>query len=199
MALVDKIEDKTGKNTQESFAEEHLLPHEDLIFRCAYRLSKNKLDAEDLTQETFYYAIKNYSQLNDLSKVKNWLFSILRNLFLKEVTKNKKHLDIDFDAISNFIFELTDLTNDFLKDEIKDKVKEVLEKTEPRLRIPIELFYFQKLSYKEIATSLNLPIGTVMSRIARAKVHLKKELARLKFFGPGHSNSPHNGSKFQSI
>ena len=131
-------------------------------------------------------------------KVKNWLFSILRNLFLKEIAKNKKHLDIDFDAISNFIYELTDLSDDYLKGEVKIKVKEALVKAEPRLRIPIELFYFQGFSYKEIATKLDLPIGTVMSRIARAKVYLKKELARLKILGPGAPSSPHNGSNCQN-
>lgn len=180
------------------FAEEFLLPHSEMIYRCAYRLSKNKQDAEDLTQETFYYAIKNYSQIKDLAKAKNWLFSILRNLFLKEVTKNKKHIDIEFDAISNFIYELTDLSNDYLKDEVKIRVKEVLVKAESRLRIPIELFYFQGLSYKEIAAELDLPIGTVMSRIARAKVYLKKELARLKILAPETPSSPHRGSNFQN-
>ncbi len=198
MALQDNIEKNIGSETQDGFAKEYLLPHKDLIFRCAYRLSKNKQDAEDLTQETFYYAIKNYSQIKDLAKVKNWLFSILRNLFLKEVTKNKKHLDIEFDAISNFIYELTDLSDDYLKGEVKSKVKEVLVKAEPRLRIPIELFYFQGFSYKEIAIKLDLPIGTVMSRIARAKVYLKKELARLKILEPGSPSSPHNGSNFQN-
>ena len=158
------------------FAEEHLLPHLDLIYRCALRLTKNKPDAEDLTQETFFIALKNYGQIKDLSKCKNWLFSILRNLFLKVVNKNKKHQVIDFDAVSNFIYELTNLSDDLLLQELKIKVREVLEKTEPRHRLPIELFYFKKLSYIEIAKELDLPIGTVMSRIARAKVHLRKEL-----------------------
>ncbi|MGV7222576.1 MAG: RNA polymerase sigma factor [Nitrospinales bacterium] len=158
------------------FAEKHLLPHLDLIYRCALRLTKNKPDAEDLTQETFVIALKNYGQIKDISKCKNWLFSILRNLFLKVVNKNKKHQVVDFDAVSNFIYELTNLSDDLLLDELKVKVREVLENTESRHRLPIELFYFKKLSYMEIAKELNLPIGTVMSRIARAKVHLRKEL-----------------------
>ncbi|MCH8207705.1 MAG: sigma-70 family RNA polymerase sigma factor [Nitrospinae bacterium] len=158
------------------FAEEFLLPHSEMIYRCAYRLSKNKQDAEDLRQETFYYAQKNYNQIKDLSKCKNWLFSILKNLFLKEVTKKKKHHDVDFDVVSNFIYDPTNLSDDFILHEVKIKVREVLGKTEARLQIPIELFYFNKLSYQEIAHKLNIPIGTVMSRIARAKVHLRKGL-----------------------
>ena len=161
------------------FAEQYLLPHSDMIYRCAYRLAKNKQDAEDLRQETFYYALKNYRQINDLSKCKNWLFSILRNLFLKEVSKQKKHHDVDFDAVSNFIYELTNISDDLIVSEVKVKVREVLGKTEARLRIPLELFYYSRLSYKEIAQNLDLPIGTVMSRIARAKVLLRKKLNRV--------------------
>lgn len=193
--LLERIEGQTVDEPGLTFAEEYLLPHSDMIYRCAYRLSRNKLDAEDLTQETFYYALKNYSQIKDLSKCKNWLFSILRNLFLKEVTKKKTHLDVDFDAVSNFIYDLTDITDDFFLREVKASIRDVLANTETRLRIPIELFYFKKFSYKEIAQSLNLPIGTVMSRIARGKVHLRKELTRIKCFESRNGSVPSNGKK----
>ena len=76
--------------------------------------------------------------------------------------------------------------------ELKIKVREVLANTEARLRIPIDLFYFKRLSYKEIAEKLDLPIGTVMSRIARAKVHLRKELARFDRSQEGESIFPEN-------
>ena len=174
--MLDRIKNQANNEEDLIFAEKHLLPHSDLIFRCAFRLAKNQPDAEDLTQETYLIALKNYDQINDLSKCKNWLFSILRNLFLKDVNKKKKHQVVDFDAVSNFIYELTNLSDDLLLQELKGKVREVLDKTESRHRLPIELFYFKKLSYIEIAKELNLPIGTVMSRIARAKIHLRKEL-----------------------
>jgi RNA polymerase sigma-70 factor (ECF subfamily) len=174
--LLEIIKKEAYSDEDILFAEKHLLPHLDLIYRCALRLTKNKPDAEDLTQETYFIALKNYGQIKDLSKCKNWLFSILRNLFLKVVNKNKKHQVVDFDAVSNFIYELTNLSDDLLLKELKIKVREVLDKTETRHRLPIELFYFKKLSYIEIAKELDLPIGTVMSRIARAKVHLRKEL-----------------------
>ena len=190
--MLDRIKEEAGNEADLIFAEKYLLPHSDLIYRSAFRLSKNKLDAEDLTQETFYYALKSYNQINDLSKCKYWLFSILRNLFLKEVSKNKKHHDIDFDAVSNFVYELTNLSDDLVLHELKIKVREVLANTEARLRIPIDLFYFKRLSYKEIAEKLDLPIGTVMSRIARAKVHLRNELARFDRSQEGESIFPKN-------
>ena len=174
--MLEKIKSQTNSEKDLIFAEKHLLPHSDLIYRCAFRLAKNQSDAEDLTQDTYLIALKNYDQINDLSKCKNWLFSILRNLFLKDINKKKKHQVVDYDAVSNFIYELTNLSDDLLLQELKTKVRGVLDMTEPRHRLPIELFYFKKLSYIEIAKELNLPIGTVMSRIARAKIYLRKEL-----------------------
>ncbi len=157
---------------------EHLLPHVDLIFRCACRLAKKQHDAEDLTQETFYYAIKNFSQLKDIEKSKNWLFAILKNLFLKEIEKGKKWKGVEFDIVSNQLSGATNVEKDFVAHESKKKLREVLAKLDERLRRPIEMFYFERMPYKEIANSLGLPIGTVMSRIARGKVFLKKELKK---------------------
>lgn len=158
---------------------EFLLPHAQTIFRSAYRLSGNQQDAEDLTQETFYYGLKYFSQVKDRSKCKYWLFSILRNLFLKEMEKSKKRIEIDFERVQSHISGIDHIENDFLKHEVGKGVREVLQKLDERLREPIVLFYFEKLSYKEIAQKLNLPIGTVMSRIARGKVNIKKEIIRV--------------------
>ncbi len=157
---------------------EYLLPHVDLIFRCACRLTRKSHDAEDLTQETFYYAIKNFAQLKDREKAKNWLFSILRNLFLKDLEKSKKRIDIEFDSVSNTISGVANIEEEHLKVEVARNLRAVLDKLDDRLKAPIEKFYFDRLSYKEIAQSLKLPIGTVMSRIARGKVYIRRELNR---------------------
>jgi len=156
----------------------YLLPHVDLIFRCACRLARKQHDAEDLTQDTFYYAIKNYSQLKDRDKAKNWLFSILKNLFLKEVARNKRQGKVDFDLVSNTLSSAVNLESELLHLETKTTIRRVLNRLDERLRRPIEMFYFERLSYKEIAAALDLPIGTVMSRIARGKVYLKRDLSR---------------------
>ncbi len=157
---------------------EHLLPHVDLIFRCACRLTRKSHDAEDLTQETFYFAIKNFPQLKDREKAKNWLFSIMKNLFLKDLEKKKKRIDIEFDSVSNTISGVANIEEEHLKIEVARNLRVVLDKLDSRLKAPIEMFYYEKLSYKEIAESLKLPIGTVMSRIARGKVYIRRELTR---------------------
>jgi len=180
--FIDHLKEKIPEGADEGPIQEHLLPHAEIIFRCACRLSRKVHDAEDLTQETFYYAIKNFHQLQDLDKARNWLFAILKNLFLKDLEKNKKRVDIHFDAISNTLSGVTNLENEFLRVETQKAVRDVLGKLDDRLKRPIEMFYYEKLSYKEIAKSLDLPIGTVMSRIARGKVYLKRELDQVESF-----------------
>ena len=68
--------------------------------------------------------------------------------------------------------------------EAADNLRVALNKLDDRLRAPIEMFYFEKFSYKEIAKTLKLPIGTVMSRIARGKVYIRRELNRVGHGSP---------------
>ena len=178
MSPHDQIERKLVEGAYAPEVKEYLLPHVDLIFRCACRLTRKADDADDLTQETYYYAIKRFSQLKDRNKAKNWLFSILRNLFLKGFEKSKKRIDIEFDSVSNMISGKVNIEEDHLKAETARNLRVVLNKLDDRLKAPIEMFYFEKLSYKEIAKSLGVPIGTVMSRIARGKVYIRRELKR---------------------
>lgn len=173
-----QVEQKISDEPNALQIHEHLLPHFDLIYRCAFRLARKPQDAEDLTQEAFFYAIKNFSQLNDVAKAKNWLFSILRNLFLKELEKNKKRTHIDFDTVSNTLGSAVNLENELMKKETQLQVRQVLNKLDDRLKKPIEMFYYERMSYRDIALSLSLPMGTVMSRIARGKIYLKRELTR---------------------
>jgi RNA polymerase sigma-70 factor (ECF subfamily) len=178
LSPLDQIEQKLVEGAYAPEIKDYLLPHVDLIFRCACRLTHKAPDAEDLTQETFYYAIKNFSQLNDREKAKSWLFSILRNLFLKDLQKNKKRIDVAYDSVSNTISGKVNIEEELLKMEVARNLRTVLNKLDERLKAPIVMFYFDRLSYKEIAKSLNLPMGTVMSRIARGKVYIRRELDR---------------------
>ncbi len=180
MNISRQVEQKVSEDPHALRIQEHLLPHFDLIYRCAFRLARKPQDAEDLTQEAYFYAIKNFTQLNDRAKAKNWLFSILRNLFLKELEKNKKRISVDFDSVSNTLSSSVNIESEFMNKETQLKVRQVLNKLDDRLKKPIEMFYYEMMSYKEIALSLSLPMGTVMSRIARGKVYLKRELTRGK-------------------
>lgn len=161
---------------------EFIFPHARLVYESAFRLCGNRDDAEDLLQETFFYAIKSFEQLKDRGKCKYWLFSILKNLFLKEVERGRKRTDLEFDLFSRNLCDISYIENEYLRDEVERNLRGILEKLDERLKIPILMFYFDRLTYKEIADILGVPIGTVMSRIARGKVYLKKELIRSQYF-----------------
>ena len=162
--------------------EKHLSPHVPVLYKSAIRMCGNPNDAQDLVQETLYSALKNFHQLIDPAKSKSWMFSILRNLFLKDIQKTKKRAEIEFDSVCDKLSDRQHPEGDFLRAEVRSNIQVVLNTLEERLRVVLVKFYFDGLSYKEISELLNIPIGTVMSRIARAKVYLKREILRSESF-----------------
>lgn len=143
-----------------------------LLFRYAYRLSGDRAEAEDLTQQTYLIAQKKLSQLREMSLARSWLCTILRNLFLKNVTQKITPLSLDqsFDLVSEekIVPELT-------SEELQCALNELPED----FRVPLLMFYFEERSYKEISIELSIPIGTVMSRLARAKSYLQDRYSSL--------------------
>ena len=158
--------------------EKHLSPHVPMLYKSAIRMCGNSNDAQDLVQETLYIALKSFHQLIDPAKSKSWMFSILRNLFLKDIQKTKKRAEIEFDSVCDKLSDRQHPEGDFLRAEFRSNIQVVLDTLDERLRVVLVKFYFDGLSYKEISELLNIPIGTVMSRIARAKVYLKREILR---------------------
>lgn len=151
---------------------------------CAMKLARDRDLAEDLVQETFFFALKNFHQLRDRNKSKYWLFSILRNLFLKNLEKRKNWIEVEFDAVCESLHDKNKMNpeHDFFEAELKNSIQCALDTLDERLKFPVILFYFEGRSYKEIGAILSIPIGTVMSRIARAKVYLKRELVKNQDF-----------------
>ena len=178
--LVKFAENLSDREGRDKF-KKYLLPHAAVIYRAAFRLCKTNHGAEDLVQETYYLALKNFDQLKDREKSKYWLFAILRNVFLKDIEKSKHRIEIEFESVCYALRNDTHLENELLKDEARNNIQSALSKLDGKLREPIRLFYFEGLSYQEISKTLDIPIGTVMSRIARAKVHLKRDLVRTGF------------------
>jgi len=146
--------------------------HYEALFRYAYRLTGSSADAEDLTQETFGKAFTRLSQLREEDRAKAWLFRILRNLYLHKVRDDKRHRIVPLDAVG-------DLANRKEQDspEIEpEQLQQALNELEEGFRTPLILFYFEEFSYRDIAEQMELPIGTVMSRLARAKSYLRAKL-----------------------
>ena len=147
--------------------------HYESLYRYAYRLSGSSADAEDLTQETFGKALARLPQLREPERAKAWLFWILRNLYLHKVRDQKRHRVVPLDAVG-------DLANRDCSAEMPEidpaKLQQALNELDEAFRTPIILFYFEEFSYRDIAEQMDLPIGTVMSRLARAKAYLRSRL-----------------------
>ena len=144
------------------------------LYGFAYGLSGNENDACELTQETFARLIAKSGQVRDESKVKSWLFTTLYRVFLG--WKNRERRLPHFE-ISSVEHELPSIAAELVDTMEHDAVREALFKIDERYRVPLMLYYLEEHSYEEIAKLLEIPIGTVMSRLSRAKALMRESLA----------------------
>jgi RNA polymerase sigma-70 factor (ECF subfamily) len=143
------------------------------LYRYAYRLSGSAADAEDLTQEAFCKAQMQLRQLRDPGKAKAWLFSILRNAYLHRRRADQQHACVSLNGVA----DLAGPTAEPAAEVDPERLQQALNELPETFRTPVILFYFEDFSYRDIAEQMDVPIGTVMSRLARAKAHLRARLS----------------------
>jgi RNA polymerase sigma-70 factor (ECF subfamily) len=173
-----------GPSTFEDLA----LPLLPALYNVACWLSRNATDAEDLVQETFLKALRGFDSFEPGSNFKAWIFRILRNTYLTSRSglraQRTVSLDQELDEQSEFgppiypegaIDRATPETNLILCAD-RAALHNAMEKLPAPLLEVILMCDVEEMKYKEIATVLDLPIGTVMSRIARARAALRKSL-----------------------
>src|SRR5713101_998668 len=142
------------------------------LFRFGLTLAKSESDAADLTQQTFFLWASKGHQLRDRSKAKSWLFTTLYREFL-----GRRRHDVRFPKV-----ELADVPEEEMS--ISPNVNaldsatvlQALREVEEPFRATLTLFYLEQFSYQEIADMLEVPIGTVMSRLSRGKALLRQRL-----------------------
>jgi RNA polymerase sigma factor (sigma-70 family) len=164
-----------GKPDSPPSVEELVVQFADRLYRIAYRLTNRAEVAEDLVQEAFLDAHRNLRQLRSSESAFAWLVSILRRRRLKWLKGNARQ--------ATFPLPATDLAADAPDAPVEVDQEELalaLERLPDEFREPLVLFYFDEMKYREIADALETPIGTVMSRIARAKVALRTILTESK-------------------
>ena len=158
--------------------------HMRFLYSVAFRYVGNRYDAEDLVQETLYTAYDKFYQLRDRRKFKSWIFTILRNHFLK--WQRKKAL-VQMDEFENGIDYLSQLESVSLQQDVAsvyekkieaETIQSTLVKLPEKYKAVLVLYYMEDSSYQEIADMLAVPVGTVMSRLSRAKHMMKKALLR---------------------
>jgi RNA polymerase sigma-70 factor (ECF subfamily) len=147
--------------------------HYALLYRYACRLTGSEADAEDLTQQTFLTAQARWSQLRDEQKAKSWLFTIARNAYLKELRAPACLPSDALDELPGPGLEAAD--SDFDEEQLQNVLNDLPEE----FRSPVVFFYFEEFSYREIAELMDVPVGTIMSRLARAKSLMRQRLTAL--------------------
>lgn len=159
-----------SQRSVQKLVDEHYLS----LYRYAYRLTGAAADAEDLTQEAFCKAQRQLGQLRDGTRARGWLFSILRNAYLHRLRAERQHREVSLDGVG----DLPETPPTPLPEVEPERLRQALSELPETFRTPIILYYFEDFSYRDIAEQMELPIGTVMSRLARAKVYLRSRLGQ---------------------
>jgi RNA polymerase sigma-70 factor (ECF subfamily) len=143
--------------------------HHHPLYRYAYRLSGSVADAEDLTQQVFLIAQQKIHQVRDTECQRGWLFTVLRNCYSKSFRGRLPTVGSEFDmgAVPAAIVEQAVDT---------EQLQSALNALGDEFKIVVLMFYFEGRSYREISGLLEIPLGTVMSRLARGKSHLRRLL-----------------------
>jgi RNA polymerase sigma-70 factor, ECF subfamily len=146
--------------------------HLQAVYRYAYRLTGSVPDAEDLTQQVFLLAQQRLEQLREVGRARGWLFAILRNSFLKMAQRSGPLLATNV----GLHLETVCLASEERAGVDSQALQAAIDELPPEFRVVVVMFYFEDCSYRDIAEKLELPMGTVMSRLARAKRHLRSKL-----------------------
>jgi RNA polymerase sigma-70 factor, ECF subfamily len=152
------------------------------LYSYAVVLSRNRAEAEDLVQETCLRALRAMERLRPDSNIKSWLFTILRNIWLNQLRQTRSgsgdvDIDLDEDGSNAAMDKATDPFATYVSKVEREQVSHAIEQLPLEFREIILLREYEELSYQEIATLLDCPVGTVMSRLARARTKLRDLLA----------------------
>jgi len=141
------------------------------LYRFALSLARSEADACDLAQQTFYVWAKKGHALREAAKAKSWLFTTLYREFLRGRRRGERMTALD--TVPESELEDVALTSETVSSMDGAVVMAALQEVDVIFRAPLTLFYLEDLSYQEIATALDVPVGTVMSRLSRGKAQLR--------------------------
>lgn len=147
------------------------------LYRFAISLARNESDAGDLVQQTFLIWARKGHSLREQSKVKSWLFTTLYREYLRVRRRSINFVSQEPEAMEA---ELPSVGPEVVTTLDANQAVDSLQEVDEVYRAPLTLFYLEHQSYKEIAETLDIPIGTVMSRLSRGKAQLKRALLRTR-------------------
>lgn len=147
--------------------------HYQPLYRFAYSMAKSPDRAADLVQQTFCIWAQKGHQLKDRSKAKTWLFTTLYREHLSHARRSTRFPESDIEEMD---YQLSTEEPDTGRGLDGKRAVELLQQLDETFRAPLALFFLQQHSYKEIAAILDVPMGTVMSRISRGKEQLRSKM-----------------------
>lgn len=168
--------------------EDEALPHLDAVYRFALRLSGAPDQAEDLVQETFLRAYRSWDQYTRGTAAKSWLFTICRNVFLRRLERRQRHDEIVTENVGregpgpspiNPVWTSVDGVDpegEFFHSIVDDRIVEAIDSLPEEYRTAVVLSDLEGLPYAEIAELMDVPVGTVKSRLFRGRRQLQKVL-----------------------
>ena len=170
---------------QSDFAQQ-AMQHAPQLYSAALRMTRSKSDAEDLVQETYLRAYRSFATFTEGTNLRAWLFRILTNTFINSYrAKQRRVQETDLGDVEDlYLYRRVsglDVASRSAEDTLfdlftDDEVKGALEALPDSFRVPVLLADVEDFSYKEIAEMLDIPIGTVMSRLHRGRKAMHKAL-----------------------
>jgi RNA polymerase sigma-70 factor (ECF subfamily) len=174
----------TRKNEKELEFEREAIPHTELLYNYALRMTNNPSDADDLLQETFLKAYRFWDKYESGTNIRAWLFRIMKNSYINRYRKETKEPStVDYGEVENFYSSIKDastesndlqetLYGNLLDDDVASAVAELPED----FRTVVILCDIEGLSYEEISEFVDIPLGTVRSRLHRGRKLLRGKL-----------------------
>ena len=168
----------------ERIFDEEFYPHADALYNFAYNLTYNEQDASDLVQETYMKAFRFIDKYHEGTNAKAWLFKILKNAFINQYRKkSKRPSQVDYEEVINFhdhedsnYSGYIDLRQEIYQNMMGDEVTSAVNGLPVDFRTVILLCDIEGFSYEEISKIMDIPIGTVRSRLHRSRNMLKEKL-----------------------
>ncbi len=171
-----EVNQKSQKDKRELF-EKQAFPLMPMLYRTALRLTRNQADAEDLVQNTFLRAFNFFDKFTQGTSFKAWIFKVMTNIFINEYRKQSR--DPQKVSLEDYLVGTPDPEHLFFENLVDEDIKRAIEELPDQYRLTF-LLYTEGFSYKEIASITETNLGTVMSRLHRARRLLQEKLYNLK-------------------
>jgi RNA polymerase sigma-70 factor, ECF subfamily len=175
----------SSKKTEKQRAfEREALPHTELLYNYALRMTNNPADADDLLQETFLKAYRFWDKYEQGTNIRAWLFRIMKNSFINRYRKETKEpATVEYQEVENFYTSIrhesvapSDLQENLIGNLLDDDVASAVADLPEDFRTVVILCDIEGLSYEEIAEFVDIPLGTVRSRLHRGRKLLRGRL-----------------------